>query len=79
MKNVKAFSAKNGIIEVEAEAFHFKSDNGSPRDWYVRKSRENIEIENLENHMDGASNGKKFSPTVRKSSWVTRVSGKASI
>ena len=57
LKNVKAFSAKNGIIEVEAEAFHFKSDNGSPRDWYVRKSRENIEIENLENHMDGASNG----------------------
>lgn len=56
LKNVNAFGPKNGMITVEAENFHFKSSNGSPRDWYVRKKGETIEFKNLEDHLESASN-----------------------
>ena len=54
LENAKAFTEKNGKIEVEAEDFHFKSNNGTVKNWYKRVKNESIEIQNLENHMADA-------------------------
>lgn len=55
LENAKPFSEKKGIIEVEAEAFHFKSENNSNREWVVRSENESHQYKNLENHLKGVS------------------------
>ncbi|WP_139957134.1 DUF5060 domain-containing protein [Flavicella sediminum] len=55
LENAKAFTAKNGVIEVEAENFQFSSKNGTEREWFVRSKNEKLAFENLEKHYDTAS------------------------
>ncbi|MFC2109531.1 DUF5060 domain-containing protein [Bacteroidota bacterium] len=55
LEDVKPFIAKNGLIEVEAEDFHFSSKNGTEREWVVRSKNEKLRFENLEKHYDSAS------------------------
>ncbi|WP_298363872.1 DUF5060 domain-containing protein [uncultured Lutibacter sp.] len=59
LENVKPFMEKKGIIEVEAEAFHFKSNNGTLRNWEVRSKNESETFSKLENHANSAS-GEKY-------------------
>lgn len=58
LEHKKAFSAKNGVISVEAEDFHFRSNNGTLREWYIRENGEKLPFTNLENHVEGASGSK---------------------
>jgi hypothetical protein len=55
LEKAKAFTAKNGVIEVEAEDFQFSSKNGTEREWFVRSKNEKLSFENLEKHYDTAS------------------------
>lgn len=58
LDNVKPFVENNGMLLVEAEDFHFKSNNGSERAWYVRSKNESLSFKNLENHTTKASGAK---------------------
>ncbi|MGB5942947.1 MAG: DUF5060 domain-containing protein [Leeuwenhoekiella sp.] len=53
-----AFEEKNGFLEVEAEAFHFRSNNGTNRDWYIRskESTDNLPTADSTDHTRTASN-----------------------
>ena len=55
IKNAAPFSEKNGMLEVEAEDFYSKSNNGTKRDWYIRSKENTIGLANLENHTENAS------------------------
>ncbi|WP_222597390.1 hypothetical protein [Hyunsoonleella aquatilis] len=57
LKDVVPFEENEGLLEVEAEDFHHKSNNGSPRDWYVRSKTSIVPIKDiiLEDHADSAS------------------------
>ncbi|AUP81683.1 hypothetical protein C1H87_18535 [Flavivirga eckloniae] len=48
---------KGGYLEVEAENFHKKSNNGTKREWYVRSNNDNIPFsgDTIENHSATAS------------------------
>lgn len=36
LKDMKLFEEKDGFLEVEAEAYQYKSNNGTVRDWYIK-------------------------------------------
>lgn len=57
LKNVTPFTEKNGLLNVEAEAYHHKTNNGAPREWYVRSQNNSLPFaaENIENHSESAS------------------------
>jgi hypothetical protein len=55
LKDVTAFEEKNGLLEVEAEAFHFNSNNESPRKWYVRSEKNPAPFEKVTDHVASAS------------------------
>ncbi|WP_111706829.1 DUF5060 domain-containing protein [Lutibacter citreus] len=55
LADVKPFTENNGKIEVEAENFHFKSNNGTARDWFIRANNKSIPFQGLENHTATAS------------------------
>lgn len=40
LHNVAPFEEKNGFLEVEAEAFHTKTNNGTKRDWVILSADE---------------------------------------
>ncbi|SDX61975.1 Putative collagen-binding domain of a collagenase [Lutibacter oricola] len=49
------FTDKKGVFTIEAEDFHFKTSNGTNRDWYTRSNSESLPFKNLENHKKTAS------------------------
>ncbi|SNR65815.1 Putative collagen-binding domain of a collagenase [Lutibacter agarilyticus] len=57
LKNVIPFEENNGLLEVEAEAFHYKSNNGTKRDWYIRSQESVISFaeSKMEDHTKQAS------------------------
>jgi hypothetical protein len=57
LKATIPFEEKNGFLEVEAEAFHYKSNNGTKRDWYIRSEKTPLSLPEiqLENHTKQAS------------------------
>ena len=57
LKEVEPFEEKEGFLEVEAEAYHYSSNNGTKRDWYVRSKDASIPFskDKIENHTDTAS------------------------
>lgn len=57
LKSVVPFEEKEGFLEVEAEAFHYSSNNGTKRDWYMRSREDSLPFlnDNIENHSDTAS------------------------
>lgn len=58
LANAKPFIENNGKVEVEAEDFHFKSNNGTLRDWNVRSKNETTAFKNLDNHSESAGGNK---------------------
>lgn len=59
LKSADAFEEKEGLLEVEAEAFHYNSNNESPRKWYIQSEGKSIPFENHSNHSETAS-GKSY-------------------
>ncbi|WP_165453940.1 DUF5060 domain-containing protein [Hyunsoonleella flava] len=55
LQNATAFEAHENNIEVEAEDFHFNTNNNSPRKWYVRKANEHAPLLNIDDHTANAS------------------------
>ena len=55
LKDVKAFEEKEGFLEVEAEAFHYNSNNESPRKWYIQSQESQAPFSNTTNHAASAS------------------------
>lgn len=57
LKDKESFQEKSGKVEVEAEAFHHKSANNSPREWYVISKTEQMPFQeaNFTNHSNSAS------------------------
>lgn len=57
LKDKKPFEEKGGKVEVEAEAFHHKSNNNSPREWYVISKTGQMPFQeaNYTNHSNSAS------------------------
>lgn len=57
LKDTIPYEEKNGFLEVEAEAFHFKSSNGTNREWYLRSKNSSVSLPNvtLEDHTQQAS------------------------
>lgn len=47
LKNTESFTEKSGFLEVEAEAFHYNSNNGTKRNWMLQ-TKENVSDETLE-------------------------------
>jgi len=61
LKDTIAFEEVNGFLEVEAEAFHHNTNNGTKRDWYIRSEKKAIPFkgDNISDHSDVAS-GKSY-------------------
>ncbi|TMM58420.1 DUF5060 domain-containing protein [Maribacter algarum] len=57
MESAVPFTEKDGIIVVEAEDYQYRSDNGTPRNWYIRPA-DVMNMGDLENHVENASGGK---------------------
>ncbi len=59
LKDAVSFEEKMGFLEVEAEAFHHNTNNGTKRDWYIRSAQTKVSITNEENakHIEKASGG----------------------
>ncbi len=59
LKEAEPFVEKHGILEVEAENFHDKTNNGTKRDWYIRSNSDDIPFsgDTIENHSATASKG----------------------
>ncbi|WP_205660311.1 hypothetical protein [Cognatitamlana onchidii] len=57
LSGVKPYEEENGFLEVEAESYHYKSNNGSPRDWFICSKLEKPPFpeETLTNHSSSAS------------------------
>ena len=57
LKEVEPFEEKEGFLEVEAEAYHYSSNNGTKRDWYVRSKDATVPFfkDKIENHTDTAN------------------------
>ncbi len=57
LNDVKPFVEMDGYLEVEAEDFHEKSNNGTKRAWYVRSNNDDIPFsgDTIENHSATAS------------------------
>jgi len=54
LESAVPFQEKEGLLTVEAEAFQYRSSNGTPREWYIRPA-DVKGMNNLENHAVGAS------------------------
>ncbi|WP_273276368.1 DUF5060 domain-containing protein [Maribacter polysiphoniae] len=55
LKSVAPFEENNGYLEVEAESFHYKSNNGTKRDW-ILQSQESSDSE-IKHHLETSSKG----------------------
>jgi hypothetical protein len=55
LKDTKAFEEKDGLLQVEAEAFHNNTNNESPRKWYIQSEGKSIPFEKQTNHSEKAS------------------------
>ncbi|WP_298532831.1 DUF5060 domain-containing protein [uncultured Algibacter sp.] len=58
LKDKPPFVENNGFLEVEAEAYQFKTNNNSPRDWYTQSKTSKLPSKagkKLEDHSDSAS------------------------
>jgi hypothetical protein len=55
LKSVSAFEENNGLLEVEAEAFHYNSNNESPRKWYLRSEAHAAPFSKVTDHTASAS------------------------
>jgi len=57
LKDVEPFLEKDGFVAVEAEDFHFKTNNGTKREWYIRSNSHEIPFSGdyIENHSATAS------------------------
>lgn len=58
MKGQVGFKVDNGFIQIEAEDFHYRSTNNTPRAWYKRPGSISG-MEELENHSSSA-NGRQY-------------------
>lgn len=54
---ISAFQENKGFLEVEAELYHQKTTNGSPRNWVVRSANTDSQLKEqlVQNHTDSAS------------------------
>ena len=57
LQQATAFKMTNTSIEIEAENFHFNSNNNSPRQWYIRQAKQHTPFVNIEDHTKNASGG----------------------
>ncbi len=56
LEDKKPYKEQSGFVEIEAEAFHHKSANDSPREWYViSKDKMPFQEANYTNHSSTAS------------------------
>lgn len=55
LKNIKAFEEKDGLLKIEAESFHYNSNNDSPRKWYLRSQDNPVPFSTATDHMSSAS------------------------
>lgn len=55
LKDKEAFEEKEGLLAVEGEAFHFNSNNGSPRKFYIHKAGEDVPFTKHDDHTKEAS------------------------
>ncbi|TWO33112.1 hypothetical protein E1J38_008035 [Seonamhaeicola sediminis] len=55
LSNVKPFEEKDGLLVVEAENFHFNTDNESPRKFLLHTYGEDLPMGNKNNHTETAS------------------------
>ncbi|WP_206667120.1 DUF5060 domain-containing protein [Seonamhaeicola maritimus] len=55
LEDVEAFEEKNGLLAVEGEAFHYNSNNGSPRKFYVHEKGGKFPFTSHDDHLKGAS------------------------
>lgn len=59
LQNTPPLESKNCTFEVEAEHYHFNSNNGSPRKWYTREGEPyKPPFLDLEDHLNTASGNK---------------------
>lgn len=52
---IEPFEEKDGLLTVEAEDFHYNSNNESPRKWYVQSNENHAPFEHATNHSSSAS------------------------
>ncbi|WP_299554144.1 DUF5060 domain-containing protein [Seonamhaeicola sp.] len=55
LKDAEAFEEKDGLLAVEGEGFHYNSNNGSPRKFYVHKKGGKFPFTKHDDHTKGAS------------------------
>ncbi|MFS4483843.1 DUF5060 domain-containing protein [Hyunsoonleella sp. 2307UL5-6] len=55
LQNATPYLVQNDILAVEAENFHFNSNNYSPREWYVRSLKGHTPFLDISNHSKTAS------------------------
>ncbi len=55
LETVTAFEEKDGLLAVEGEAFHYNSNNESPRKFYTHKKGEEFTFASHHDHTEGAS------------------------
>ncbi|RED49271.1 hypothetical protein [Seonamhaeicola aphaedonensis] len=55
LSKVAPFEEKDGLLVVEAEDFHFNTDNESPRKFLLHKYGEDLPMGNTKNHTETAS------------------------
>lgn len=59
LKDVEGFEEKMGFLEVEAEAFHHNTNNGTKRDWHIWSGQNKLDsvIKANAKHIEHASGG----------------------
>ncbi|MGC6431658.1 MAG: DUF5060 domain-containing protein [Jejuia sp.] len=55
LSDIEAFEEKDGLLSVEGEAFHYNSNNESPRKFYTHKKGEEFTFTTHNDHTEGAS------------------------
>lgn len=57
LKDSLPFEEKEDFLEIKAEDFHYSSDNGTERNWYLRSDTPDVTLydDNVTNHSDTAS------------------------
>ncbi|GAA4236458.1 hypothetical protein GCM10022291_20830 [Postechiella marina] len=60
LKNVKAFEEKNGMLQVEAEAFHHNTNNESPRKFYTHSDKMVVPFTVKPNNHTKTASGKSY-------------------